>query len=246
MKALLIIPLIFLNQLSFCQNSYMPSNAPSLTPIQGMNVNQDGLSGSGLKYNDGSYINEKDADIKGSPFLFSNWEKGNVLLKTKERVDSVLIKYNLYTDLLQVKVDEQEYQFNIDVWEFLLPDPLTNEIALFRSGFSPVPGMNEKSFYQVLYDGKTKLLLKHKKLVGTELTSIPGVKAKVFEDQKSWFILTASGKMEKIKKKNKDILDLLEGKKEELKKMVNSRRLKLINDEEIISVLEYYDSLKQE
>jgi hypothetical protein len=246
MKALLIIPLIILKQVVLCQNSYMPSNAPALTPMRGVNVNQGGLSGSGLKFNDGSYISEKDADIKGSPFLFDDWEKGNVLLKTKERVDSVFIKYNLYTDLLQVKVAEQEYQFNIDVWEFLLPDPQTKEMALFRSGFSPVPGMSEKSFYQVLYDGRTKLLLKHKKLIGTELTSIPGVKAKVFEDQKTLFILTASGKMDKIRKKNKEILDLLEGKREELKKMVTSNKLKLVNDEEIIKVLEYYDSLKQE
>jgi|SRR5688572_12577391 hypothetical protein len=246
MKALFVISLIIWGQVGFCQNSYMPSNVPALTPMRGININQGGLSGTGLKYNDGSYVNEKDADIKGSPFLFDDWRKGNVLLKTKERIDSVLIKYNLYTDLLQVKIDDQEYQFNIDVSEFLLPDPLTNQMILFRSGFISIPGTNEKSFYKVLYDGKTKLLLKHKKLIGYELTSTPGVKAKVFEDQKNYFILTASGKMEKIKKKNKGILDLLEGEKEKLKKMVDSGKLKLANDEEIISVLEYYDSLMKE
>ena len=242
MKALLIISLMTLYQSCFCQSS----NLPSLTPIRGMNVNQGKLSGTGLKYNDGSYVNEKEADIKGSPFLFDDWKKGNVLLKTKERIDSALIKYNLYADMLHVKVDDQEYQFNIDVMEFLLPDPVSNETALFRSGFSPVPGMSEKSFYQVLYDGKTKLLIKYKKLIASELTSTPGVKARVFEDQKSYFILTASGKMEKIKKKNKGILDLLEDKKEELRKMVDTNKLKLTSDEEIIKVLEYYDSLIKE
>lgn len=239
MKALLIIPLIILHQICFCQRS----NIPTLTPVRGMNVNQGGLSGAGLKYNDGSYVSEKETDIKGSPFLFDDWKKGNVLLKTKERVDSVLIKYNLYTDILQVKVDEQEYQFNVDVLEFLLPDPVSKETALFRSGFVPVPGMNEKSFYQVLYDGKTKLLVKYKKLIVSELTSTPGVKARAFEDQKSYFILTAQGRMEKIKKKNKGILDLLDDKKEELKKMVDTNKLKLTSDDEIIKALEYYDSL---
>ncbi len=239
MKTVLIIPLIVLYQACLCQTS----NLPTMTPMRGLNANRGGLSGSGLKYNDGSYINEKDADVKGSPFLFDDWKKGNVLLKTKERIDSVLIKYNLYADMLQVKVDEQEYQFNIDVMEFLLPDPVSKETALFRSGFNPVAGMNEKSFYQVLYDGKTKLLVKYKKLITSELTSTPGVKAKVFEDQKLYFILTASGRMEKIRKKNKGILDLLDGKKEELKKMVETNKLKLADDEEIIKILEYYDSL---
>jgi hypothetical protein len=246
MRAILIISLMIVHPLAFCQGNYRPSNLPSLTLLRGINTNHGALSGAGLKYNDGSYVNEKDADIKGSPFLFDDWRKGNVLLKTKERIDSISIKYNLYADVLQVKVDDQEYQFNIEVSEFMIPDLVTNGTALFRSGFSPVPGMNEKSFYQVLYDGRTKLLLKHKKLIGSEMTSTPGVKAKVFEDQNNYFILTASGKMEKIKKKNKGILDLLEGEKEALKKMVESNKLKLVNDEEIIRVLEYYDSLTKE
>ena len=246
MRTILIISLMIIQQPNFCQSAYMPSNVPGLTPIRGMNVNRGGLSGTGLKYNDGSYVNEKDADIKGNPFLFDDWKKGNVLLKTKEKVDSVFIKYNLYTDLLHVNIDEQEYLFNIDVWEFLLPDPLTNKTALFRSGLNAEPGLNEKSFYQVLYDGKTKLLLKHKKQIGSELTSTPGVKVRVFDYQKNWFILTASGNMKKIKKKNKGILDLLEGKKEELKKMADSNKLKLVNDEEIIRILEYYDTLTKE
>lgn len=243
MKVIFIIPLIMISCFVLGQNTYMPSNAPGVTSIRGISLNQAGLRGTGMKYNDGSFVNEKDLDIKGSPFFVDEWMAGSVLLVTKEKIDSVFIKYNLYTDQLQVKVDEKEYEFSIDVREFLLPDPVTGDISLFRSGFIAVPGMNERSFYKVLYDGKTKLLVKHKKLIGSEMTSTPGVKARVFEDQKSYFILSASGKMEKVRKKNKEILDLLEGKKDELKKMIDSRKMKLVSDEEIISVLEYYDSL---
>ena len=46
-----------------------------------------------------------------------------------------------------------------------------------------------------------------------------------------------------IKKKNKAILDLLGHRQEELKNMVETNKLKLTNDEEIIKVLAYYDSL---
>ena len=244
MKVLLIIPLILMSWVVLGQNTYMPSNAPGITSRGGISLNQSGLRGTGLKYNDGSFVNEKDADVRGSPFFDDDWMNGSVLLVTKEKIDSVLLKYNLYSDQLQVKVDEKVYGFSIDVLEFLLPDPLTADVFLFRSGFIAVPGMSEKSFYRVLYDGKTKLLLKYKKLIGSEMTSTPGVKARVFEDQKSYFILTASGKMEKIRKKNREILDLLEGKKEELKKMINSKKMRMDNDEEIINLLEYYDSLK--
>ena len=242
MRIKLAVCLVLINHWVYAQGSIRPSTFPALTPVGGLSLNRSDF-GTGLKYSDGSYLSEKGTEVKGTPFFIEDWKKGNVLLKTKERIDTVLLKYNLYTDLLHVKVDDQEYQFNIDVSEFLLPDPVTNEMALFRSGFNAEPGLNEKSFYQVLYDGKTKLLLKHKKIIISELTSTPGVKAKVFEDQKSYFILTASGKMKKIKKKNKGILDLLEEKKVELKKMADTNKLKLVTDEEIIKVLEYYDSL---
>ncbi|WP_276501897.1 hypothetical protein [Terrimonas pollutisoli] len=233
---------LFLSPLIFSQNS---SNIPTLTPMRGINVNQGGLSGSGLKYNDGSYINEKSADVKGQPFLFDEWKKGSVLLKTKEKVDSVLIKYNLYTDLLLVKVDEQEYQFNIDVQEFLIYHEVSNENLLFRSGYTPVPGMTEKSFYQVLYDGKTKLLLKHKKIITEELTSTPGVKAKVYEERPAYYILTAGGKMEKMKKKGDSILNILGDKKKELTKMAEANNLKMTVDADLVKLLEYYDQISR-
>jgi hypothetical protein len=242
MRIKLITCLMIISQWLCAQSTLRPSPFPNLTPVRGLSLSKSDY-GTGLKYSDGSYLSEKGTEVKGTPFFMDEWRKGSVLLKTKERIDSVLLKYNLYSDLLNVKVDETEYQFNIDVAEFLLPDSVTKEANLFRSGFTPVAGMNEKSFYQVLYDGKTKFLLKHKKTIASELTSTPGVKAKVFEEQKFYFILTTSGKMERIKKKNKGILDLLEDKKEEVKKMVDTNKLKLTNDEEIISVLEYYDSL---
>jgi hypothetical protein len=216
---------------------------PSLTPIRGTNVNQGALNGTGVKYNDGSYISEKNADVKGQPFLYDEWKKGSVLLKTKEKIDSVLIKYNLYTDLLVVKVDAQEYQFNIDVLEFLIYNQEPAESVLFRSGYSPVPGITEKSFYQVLYDGKTKLLLKHKKIITEELTSTPGVKAKVYEDRPVYYILTTAGKMEKIKKKGDSILNILADKKKELSKLAEANKLKLTVDADLVKLLEYYDQI---
>ncbi|MFC0773571.1 hypothetical protein [Terrimonas alba] len=231
---------LFLSLLVFSQNS---SNIPRLTPIRGVNVNQGGLAGTGLKYNDGSYINEKNADVKGQPFLYDEWEKGSVLLKTKEKIDSVLIKYNLYTDLLVVKVDEQEYQFNIDVQEFLIYNQDPGGNVLFRSGYTPVPGMTEKSFYQVLYDGKTKLLLKRKKIITEELTSTPGVKVKVYEDRPAYYILTAGGKMEKMKKKGDSILNILGDKRKELTKMAEANKLKLTVDADLVKLLEYYDHI---
>lgn len=238
MKSYLFCMALFLSSFVFSQN--MP---PALTPIRGINVNQGGLTGTGLKYNDGSYVSEKNADVKGQPFLYDEWTKASVLLKTKEKIDSVLIKYNLYTDLLIVRVDAQEYQFNIDVQEFLIYQGDSHENFLFRSGYNPVPGMTEKSFYQVLYDGKTKLLLKHKKIITEQMTSTPGVKAKVYEDRPVYYILTADGKMEKIKRKGDSILNILSDKKKELSKMAETNKLKLTVDADLVKLLEYYDQI---
>lgn len=245
-RSFLLSAFLFLaGDLVFAQGTYMPSNAPSVTAIRGVNVNQGTLAGMGLKYNDGSYVNEKNADIKGSPFFKEDWLAGNVLLRTKDRFDSVFIKYDLYRDLLLVKVDEKEYEFNIDVWEFTLPGSADDEKLLFRSGFEAAPGMTDKSFYQVLYDGKTKFLLKHRKQIVSEMTSTPGVRARAFEDQKQYFILKPGGRMDKLRKKNKSILDLL-GDAPELEKKIAAGKMKFNSDEDIIAVLKLYDSLEKD
>lgn len=244
MKNRFIICCILFCEVSVAQNVAMPSVFPALTPIRGANVNKGTLTGMGVQYNDGSYMNEKSGTIKGTPLLFENWNYGTVWLLTGEKYDSMLLKYDLLGDQLFVLLNETEYEFNTGVTSFRITDSASRKVLIYRNGFAPALTFTDKSFYQVLYDGKTKLLLKIRKKIVSEITSMPGVKVKSFEDEKNYFLVTATGEMKKIRKKNSDILDMLDANKEQLKKMMSEQKLKLNKDEEIIQLLHYYDSLK--
>lgn len=239
-----LIVLLSCSEWSFSQGGAMPSNFPALVPLRGLNTNQGTLMGMGATYNDGSYVNEKGNNIAGTPLLFENWNYGTVWLTTGEKYDSMRLKYDMLNDLLYVLINDQEYQFKDDISAFRIIDSATLKVLLFRNGFPTVSAFDSRSFYQVLYDGKIKFVLKTRKQIVSELTSTPGVKKKVFNDEKSYYIVTASGDMKKLRKKNVDaILELLDGHKEELKKMIREQKLKLNKDEEIIQLLHYYDSL---
>jgi hypothetical protein len=226
------------------QNVAMPTPFPALSPVRGANLNRGTLTGMGVQYNDGSYINEKGNDIKGTPLLFGNWNYGTVWLVTGEKYDSMRVKYDLYSDKLIVLINDTEYEFNTGVSSFRITDSVSRKVLLFRNGFDPASSFSRQSFYQVLYDGETKLLLKVRKQIVSEITSTPGVKTRGFEDERSYFLVMPKGELKKIKKKNTDIIDMLDGNREELKKMINEQKLKLTKDEEIIQLLHYYDSLK--
>lgn len=245
MRTILVIFMITSWQICFSQNVAMPSPFPALSPVRGANINRGSLSGMGVQYNDGSYINEKGNNIKGTPLLFDNWNYGTVWLVTGEKYDSMQVKYDLYSDRLIVLINDTEYEFNTGVSSFRITDSVTRKVLLYRNGFDPISSFSRQSFYQVLYDGKTKLLLKIRKKIVSDITSTPGVKARSFEDEKNYFFVTSKGELKKIKKKNIDILDMLDDKREQLKKMVSEQKLKLNKDEEIIQLLHYYDSLKE-
>jgi hypothetical protein len=244
MRISLILLMVSCWQLSFSQNVAMPSPVPGMSLIRGANTNRGSLSGMGAQYNDGSYMNEKGNDIKGTPLLYTNWNYGTVWLVTGEKYDSMQVKYDLYSDKLIVLINEGEYEFNTGVSSFRVTDSATRKVLFYRNGFDPISSFSRQAFYQVLYDGKTKLLLKTRKKIVSDITSTPGVKEKSFEDEKNYFLVTPKGELKKIKKKNSDILDMFNDHAEQLKKMVSEQKLKLNKDEEIIQLLHYYDSLK--
>src|ERR1044071_5231127 len=105
-RTICVIILVISVYPSFCQNTAMPSNFPALSPIRGANMNRGTLSGMGTQYNDGSYINEKGNNVKGTPLLFENWSNATVWLVTGEKYDSMRVKYDLYSDRLIVLLND--------------------------------------------------------------------------------------------------------------------------------------------
>lgn len=70
-----------------------------------------------------SDIKNKKKDIDGTPYLFTEYRKGEVWLTSGKQLKELMIRYDLYNKLLEIKTQEAESGFNMKLVEsFVLTD----------------------------------------------------------------------------------------------------------------------------
>ncbi len=108
------------------------------------------------------------SEIKGSPFLTENWAQGNVKFVNGRVLTNIALKYDQVKDELLFKgKDNEEYYFSDLISEFDISYAKTQgEVKQrFINGFTPSKNLTEKSFYEVLVDGKVRLLKRSNKTI---------------------------------------------------------------------------------
>jgi hypothetical protein len=219
----------------FAQSAAMPGNLPSGTIRNIVIANPT--------YNNGSYIAEKQKDYEGTIFLFDDWRPGLVLLQSGESFDSLQLKYDAVKNILFVKIEDKDYRFTAGVKEFAIYLP-ENQPLIFRHYRGIKEKEDEKIFYEVLKDGNYQLLRYRKKQLVTETTNVPGLKTKKIEEELIYFIAMPDSSLHRIKKRTeKELLNVLPLKTEELKVFIKNHNLNLAVDKDIIVLMEYYESL---
>ncbi|TCD00032.1 hypothetical protein EZ449_21080 [Pedobacter frigidisoli] len=192
----------------------------------------------------GSYKNlitvkESRADLQGSPYLLSDWTAATIKFSPGIEPKTENIKYDLLDDVLIIKGEgDTEYTFTDAPKEFKLST--NNEI--YRNGFSPVDKMTEKTFYNVIYDGKVKYLKKLSKMVIESKGYNSATVEKKVADETNFYIAKAGEKPVKVKGNEKSIIAVL-GKNEALSKYIKENKLDLKSTEGISKLLTYYDTL---
>lgn len=108
------------------------------------------------------------SEIKGSPFLTENWAQGNVKFVNGRVLTNIALKYDQVKDELLFKgKDNEEYYFSDLISEFDISYAKTQGDVKqrFINGFTPSKNLTEKSFYEVLVDGKVRLLKRSNKTI---------------------------------------------------------------------------------
>ncbi len=182
-------------------------------------------------------INSKEslAGIEGEAYLNKDFQKAFVRFANSQ-TSLYEIKYDQLADEVVVKGDkEQELAFNETVLEFKFQDSK----RVFRNGFSPEGKSTERSFYEVLFDGKVKYLKKiHKSII--QATGYNTITRKIMDDVR-YYIVLADSKLQPVKNNEKSILAVLAEPK--LSDYAKANKLNLKNDEDVAKLLAYNDSL---
>ncbi len=187
--------------------------------------------------------------IKGTPYLFPAWRQGNIYLKDSSYIKNIKIKYNIYTDdVLYLNTGSGDSliigRSLINAFEIL--DDSAGDTILFKD-MNLKPGNNSKSkFIKVLYDGKSKFLIKYNKFfIKADYKGAynAGRKYDEYTDNYQYYILKDNNELNKVKLNKKSVIKVLSDKKNKVKSFIDIQGLALNNENDIISVLEYYDSI---
>lgn len=197
-----------------------------------------------LTMSDGTSAREKQyVDVQGSPFFFDDWEKGEVRLSNGNVEKELDVMYDLVADVIVFKgQDGKSYNFASPVREFKLKGKGRND-GVFRSGFAKNGAFTEQTFFQVLYDGNTKFLKKNnKKIVERPVYGSANIN-KLVQDNIKYF-LVIEGQLIESKLDEKSVLGALDSEKAALlKSFIKQEKLKWKSEEDMVRLLEHYDTL---
>lgn len=184
-------------------------------------------------------IRESRGELEGSPYLFPDWKRGIVKFLSGEVQVSDNLNYDQLEDIVVTKGDDGvECVFNDPIFEFTFND----NHKVFRSGFLATKGITTRSFFEIIYDGKTKLIKKQGKVILESKTYNSATVTKKVEDKIGTYIVKEGDKPVAVKNNEKGLLGLLNH-SEELIKFIREQKLNLKKDADMITLLTFYDSL---
>lgn len=183
-------------------------------------------------------------NVTGSPYLHADWLAGTIVLTDAKVYENVSLKYDQINDDVIFKGKDGTALAIDHVKEFkLAPYGEVTDSTIFRSGFPAVKSNSAKSFYEVMVDGKSKLLKKTIKTINTSREYNSATVDKTVVGTTNYYLVNQSGNIVFISKDKKSVLKELPGKEAELNAFIASNKLNLKNDADLVKLIVYYNSL---
>jgi hypothetical protein len=188
-------------------------------------------------------VPEKYNNINGSPYLFDKWALGTAKTVNNAVSKDVPLKYDEIEDIVLMKSDDGKLMtFSSPVAEFSITDLKDNTIRAFRSGFAATKATNDRSFFEVLQDGKVRLLRKNHKII-SENKEYSGAISKRIVDGIKYYLVNTDNIPVVVKLDQKSINALLSDKEAQLTEFTKANKLNLKNHADAAKLIAYYNTL---
>lgn len=222
MKKILLFCIISIPFISHAQ--IQPVNVPSVPVF--------------LQDIDGRPLKVKGYDeVEGSPYLYEDWRKGSVRFTQGSVLSGIELKFVLFGNQLLFKKGGMELEFVEPVLEFTLNPPGDGKARTFRSRYPSRGDNDEKTFYEVMVDGKFQLLRFITKQVKEQKAYNEPVK-KRFMDKEIWFVFLPEGTLHLLSRDKSDLRELIPAKAELIEKIIDEQKLKLKKDADLVALFE--------
>ncbi len=220
-------------------------NMPAQDPVQ--RITENDLQ----SFSEGRPIATTNIDalyegVKGSPYFTEEWSTGNIYFVDGTEIIQIDIRFNIYKDELEFKNSTSGQIFVIDknrIKGFRLHEPVDSLYFEYLTLKPDKPG--ERSFIQVLYNGETRLLLKHKKqFIQADYKGAyaSGNKYDEYRDDKDYYLAKDNLTVQKIRLNKKALLHALEDKQSMIKEYAAVNQIDFSSPVDVIRLLKLCDS----
>jgi hypothetical protein len=199
-------------------------------------------------YQGKAYVEQSYTDVQGEPYLISNWVDGKVEFAGNKLINAKL-KYDLVKDelLFQNPKDSSAMVFVNAVIGFSLGPFKIDESNLspliFTNGYPAVEDQTPVSFYQVIADGKIKLLKRYRKHIRTDQAFNSATVTKTFEMMGPFYYILTDNKIARFKPTQKNIVAALSDKTDAIQAFIKANKIDFKSDGDLAKLFTYYNSL---
>lgn len=184
----------------------------------------------------------KYVDVVGTPYLFENWNKGEVTLADGKVYKDLDLKYDQVEGIVFFKgKNGADLGFTSIVKSFIL---YPNNVAI---NFIMVPEIKESEkdpYFEVLSDGKkVKFLKKTVKVIREGKGYGSATTTRTFGENTSYYLLKADGSYTKVKKDKKAIIAALSDKSAEVEQFIKDNKTSFKEDAAVAAIVNYYNTL---
>ncbi len=188
--------------------------------------------------------NEDYVKVAGDPFIDKKFQKGEVVFKDSVVAKEIPMRFNSYTDNI-------EFKKNDTILALANPELIDHVSFGYRTFiYSPYKegAFTKKGYFEVLADGKTKLLLHYEAIIKREQLPASNYEGgnyrDYFRNSESYYIKKDDNIAHKVSKTKKSILKALGDHTSELEAFIKKKHLKLSKTDNLIDLIYYYNSLK--
>ena len=184
--------------------------------------------------------------VSGSPYFSNSWMKGTLMTKDSAVYSDIRLRLDLIEGTLIYLNEKDEEMVSIaPILEVSLTDTLTEQSYYFvhNSSLNGITNKGDaKSWYQVLTGDAVPLYKQYFKNIDESKPYGSSITEQNIRTSVRYFIVVNKA-MVRVKK-IKEIPDILFDKRAELQKFINDNKLEGKKDDDYISLMHYYNSLK--
>ena len=197
----------------------------------------------------------KKSNIEGTPYLFEDWQSGNIIQNDTNYIPKAKLQFNAYSNEIIIGdsrfSDKGFYVTDKSVTGFVIKNDVFFTTYQKINGSQFLSPKSKNLYYETITDVKNKkpyLIIEHQKVIFdpsiSNSAAIDTNEASEYKLKKQYYILNKDNKYVKINLSKRSVFKIFKDKNSEMKSYLKKHSFKFKNKEKLNEFVIYYHSLQ--